>query len=509
MKLRPYQEAGVRMMLNELRAHRTALCTAATAAGKTEMFIEITRQAQCKTAVLVGRDKLVQQTARRMRSVLSGVSVWSAGQGEKTIGDTTVVSVHSADTLTIPDLRLLIIDEAHNVNGGRYTSFIERHPNVRIAGFTATPWRNSVPIYGESELFKSVTYNVGMMALIKQGFLVPPVSKAMPEGFDVSKLTVRAGDFVMSELAQLTSDRSKIIAQVKDAIPRLIDRNKIVWTCTTIEHAEAVGSMLVSMGESAVVIHSKVPDIDYAMECFEKGPFRHAVSVMMLTEGIDIPSVDGIVLMRPTRSPTLMVQTIGRGLRLYDGKKDCVILDYGQTIANCGPVNAPYIKERRTVGTSKEKFTPTIRVCPSCLNYVPIDLVICPDCGHEDKRVVDRLAALQRKAASDALLIEREPATYEVSNVSVGKHRAASGNDCVKLSFSFRGRISLFHIYGSSHSYSWGKMEKVLYRLTPFRFKSFREAWDNVDSLDGSLDIPKTITIKLDGQYEKFVSMQT
>ena len=240
MNLRPYQSAGVRVMLNTLRSQRSALCVAATGAGKTEMFIEIARLAKCKTVVLVGRDKLVEQTARRMRAVLPGVGVWSAGQSEKRVDQVTVVSIHSADSLTIDDARLIIIDEAHNVNGGRYARFLERHSSAKIAGFTATPWRMAKPIYGEGKLFEGIDYRVGLLKLIGEGYLVKPVIKGMPEGFDTSSLTVRAGEFVMSELAVLTGDRSKVIAQVKDALPRLADRSKVVWTCTSIEHAQSV-----------------------------------------------------------------------------------------------------------------------------------------------------------------------------------------------------------------------------------------------------------------------------
>lgn len=860
MKLRPYQEAGVRVILNALRTGRTALCVAATGAGKTEMFIDLTRRAQCRTVILVGRDKLVEQTARRMRAVMDDVKVWSAGQGEKEVGKVTVVSIHSADSLMIPDLRLLIIDEAHNVNGGRYESFIKRHPVCKIAGFTATPWRNAKPIWGDDKLFPIINYRVGLKKLIDEGYLCRPIVRAMPEGFDTSTLTVRDGEFVMGELSALTSDKGKILSQVKDAIPRIQDRNKVVWTCTTIEHAEQVDAAIRALGETSVLVHSKVRDIDHAMECFENGPFRHAVSVMMLSEGIDIPSVDAIVLMRPTRSPTLMCldeeteiltsngwkgmgqistgdvvpsmdmnngkgkwsrvlnyverdldkdesfvaydaprcnfrvtsdhrmiykppvsgrnkdhkskpwiidkarklplykdniyiptaveidqpgiplrdceiyfigmmmsdgswtnvagniyqsarypkvveriekclhecgisyskrlqkidnknsyiqryeryvfsfsagkpreskartftgvtgyrhllpymdkdlstmlmsmsksqflllvqglwdgdgskkksvdytprsweicsarknmvdrlqalasihgftanvrveqgksrakplyvitispqswrsihglgkrpkihfeeqtkkervwcietehgtivtrrkgkvtvmgncQTVGRGLRLHPGKKDCVVLDYGQVIANCGPINDPYIREGTRTRTS-EPLNATIRVCPECLCYVPISEPVCPECGFEDKKVVDRMKELTRQAAMDAMLSANEPETFNVLEVSISQYKSRKGNDCIRLTFRLDGRGQYFNMYASSHPFSWGKIKDVLHDLTPFRFSSWQEAYDAVDQLSGYLEPPKSVTIQREGEHEKLVSM--
>lgn len=508
MNLRPYQKAAVRMVIHELRTTGRALCVAATGAGKTEMFIDIARQARSRVCVLVGRDKLVEQTARRMRAVIPDTAVWSAGQGEKRIADSTVVSIHSADTLTIDDLGLIIIDEAHNANSGRYARFIERHKSARIAGFTATPWRNAKPIWGEGKLFPSVTYRVELLKLINEGYLVPPVIKAMPEGFDTKGLSVRGGEFVMSELAELTRDGVKIRAQVRDALPRLEDRKKVVWTCTSIEHAQDVFKVLQAMGEHAVLVHSKVRDIDFAMECFERGHLRHAVSVMMLTEGIDIPAVDAICLMRPTRSPTLMTQTIGRGLRLYEGKKDCAILDYGQVIANCGPVNDPYIKEDKPSAAKKEAFKPSIRVCPNCLSYVPVDEPVCPDCGHEDKKVIDRLRELTRKAAMDAVLAESEPVEWECSDVMVGQYKSRNGNDCIRLTFNLRHRVSPFHVYGSSHPFSWGKFRQILEALCDFRFDSWQECFDECERLNGSLTIPSRVVLKREGQYDKLVRLE-
>jgi hypothetical protein len=228
---------------------------------------------------------------------------------------------------------------------------------------------------------------------------------------------------------------------------------------------------------------------------------------MMLSEGIDIPSVDAVVLCRPTRSPTLMVQTIGRGLRPSPGKRDCAVLDYGGIIEACGPVDAPYIRDtRRRAG---EKFTPTIRVCSECLTYVPADVVQCPHCGHVEKSVQRRLDSveLQRKAAEIAMLAAAQPTEYEATGATATRYISSKGNNCIRLTITVRDRIQPIHIYGSEHPYSWGKLREHLYKLTPFRFSSWRECYDAVPEFGGCLESPRRVVIKQEGGYDKVIGI--
>ena len=471
------------------------LIQAATGAGKSLVMITEAIRSPGVTAILSGRDKLVAQTAATARTLATDVGVWSAGQKEKTLARINVVSIHSAGDLVIPDLSTVIVDECHGLVEGRYTDFLARHPGVRVIGFTATPWRAGKPIYGDGCFFPSVTYHIGMRRLIDEGFLVPPVAKAMPNAWDTRSLEVRGGDFVPAEMNRMVKDGSKIDAQVRDAIPRLIGRNRVVWTCVSIEHAEDVDNRLAMAGESVAAIHSRSPNPAYALECFENGTIRHAVSVMMLSEGIDIPAVDAVVLMRPTRSPTLMVQTIGRGLRPFPGKENCAVLDYGQIIENCGPVDDPYIRDPKS-RRSSEKFTPTIRVCSDCLTYVPYDVAVCPECGHEEKRVIDRMKELARRAAEVAMLAAQAPQEYDVTDARAEQYISSKGNNCILITIGVRGRIQPVKMYGSEHPYSWSKLRPMLSKLTPFQFNSWKECYNAVPEFGRSLEVPLRVIVK-------------
>lgn len=505
--LRPYQEDAVRSIITALVIDRRALCVMATGLGKTETMIALAAKARRKVIMLMGRDALIEQTARRARAVLPDVGVWSAGQGERRVGPVTVASVHSADGLTVQDAGLIIIDEVHNVDPteGRYARFIERHPDACLAGFTATPWRSGVPIYGQHGLFQRVAYRRGLLEGISDGFLVPPVTRRMPESWDASRVSLVGGDYNQGELANLVKDRGKIRAQVADAIGRLTGRRSVVWICTCIEHAEDVAAELTAHEEMAVVMHSKA-ETDGLLALFAAGEVRHIVSVMMLTEGIDVPCIDAIVMMRPTRSPTLAVQAIGRGLRPSPGKTDCLVLDYGDVLASIGPLHDPYLRtpgERRTAPPIERQMS----VCPSCLSYIQPGQTECPDCGAVNQREVDRLKALAEKAAEVDPLGGREPEVLTVERVEIGQHRARSGNDCIVLAFQVQGRMWPVKAYGSEHAYSWMKFQRLLNELTPFRFDSWRECYDATRELQGTLIMPKTVTVKKTGDFENVIDV--
>ena len=508
MDLRWYQQEMLEAIARASTRPDPILIQAATGAGKSLVMITEAVRTPGVSAILSARNKLVEQTARVARGLTQDVGVWSAGQSEKTISRVNVVSIQSAGELVIPDLHTVIIDECHGMSE-RHSRFLARHPGVRVIGFTATPWRQGRPAYGGDCFFPTVNYSIGMRRLIDEGFLVRPVARAMPDAWDARGLEIRGGDYVAADLGRLVRDGGKIAAQIADALPRLDGRSRVVWTCVSIEHAEAVGNVLADAGERVAVIHSRSPDPEYALTCFERGDVRHAVSVMMLSEGVDIPSVDAVVLMRPTRSPTLAVQTVGRGLRPYPGKVDCAVLDYGAIIENCGPVDAPYIREtRRRAG---EREAPTIRVCSECLAYVPYSTPECPECGHVERGVQRRLAEqakeLARRAAEIEMLARSQPEEFECLSAVATQYFSSKGNDCIRLTFTMRNRIHPIHVYGSQHPYSWQKCREHLYKLTPFRFNSWRECYDAVPSFGRSLEAPRRIVIKRGEKHDEVIGV--
>ena len=381
-------------MSHTLLHSKNALVVLPTAAGKTLIFTEFLKKWERnhrKFLVVVNRTELVNQTFDRFKKVFESVSVYSAGFGEKSLdGNIIIASIQSLDNVVIDNLACVVLDEVHNFSAvdGRYGRLLESHPNAKVIGFTATPWNNNKPIYGDDKFFKKIDFKISMNSLVKDGFILPPVFKAPPHQLDISSLRTRLGEYLTEDVDKITLDLEKIKNQVMDALPRVLYRKKILWVCASINHATLLMGVLKKSGEDAAIIHSKQNEELRAIQRkrFEEGPVRHMCCVMMATEGYDYPAIDAVCFMRPTRSAVLFCQVIGRALRLSPNKTDALILDYGRVVENCGPIDDPkVVKYYTTEGLPKQAMLFDIWTCPNCLSYVQKEHRICLDCGFEKK----------------------------------------------------------------------------------------------------------------------------
>lgn len=357
------------------KGHERLLLVAATGAGKTVVFTTLISEILSTTApkmrvvIVVTKEALVTQIEEELKRVeVSGVGVYCATHKRYEIGAQVIVgTVQSLSRTLLGHVDLIIFDEAHRLNDKEDGQFMpmwnrvkEGSPGCRIIGATATPFTGGRYIYNRGadtgRFFPEVTFQIGIKELTEKGHLVKAVLKsgAKSEVFSVEKLKYDAGrgDYSEGTLNAMVSIYwDKILNQVKDALSKLQGRKKIAWACINIAHAERVRDVLVSLKEVATCVHSSMVRKNEvaALETFTKGDARHMVFVTKLSEGFDYPPTDAIILMRPMRSPTLYIQTVGRGLRQFvggkDGKKDCLILDYGQTIRHCGSLDRPVVQE--------------------------------------------------------------------------------------------------------------------------------------------------------------------
>jgi DNA repair protein RadD len=241
------------------------------------------------------------------------------------------------------------------------------------------------------------------------------------------------GDYALEELSKRVENQDKTSKQVAEALNKSIDRKAIIWVCTTIAHAELVAQELSNRGEYVNIIHSlnSSNDIIKRKEEFERGIVRHLVSVSMLSVGIDIPKIDCVVLLRPTKSSSLYVQICGRALRLYPEKKDALILDFGRCAENNGTLDCPNIR-RGGHRITPIQTSPPMKFCPSCLSYISAALKQCPDCGYVYPAIAPNLTATAGTAA--VLSEEIEPQIIEVLPiVRIEAYRKKV--DCFKITF--------------------------------------------------------------------------
>jgi DNA repair protein RadD len=471
-----------------------------TGSGKTECMIaliqkSIEKKPDLKVMVLVQKVNLLEQTEKRFKKVFKSVGVYCGSLSRKELGESitvsTIQSVHDVKT----DLNMIIIDEVHNLDqeSGRYVSFfnLNNHEKMKLVGFTATPFRADGYIFGEDKLFKQITYKKEMRDLIADGYLVPPTMKAGFSQFQVQNLSIRGGEYAQDELDKMASDLATVTKQVEDALTRMIGRRSAVWACVSINHAEMVGQVLRSMGEHVSVVHSKSDNRKGLIGFYQDEVTRHLVFVSIFSEGFDDPKTDCVVLMRPTRSPVLYVQTVGRALRPLDGKENALILDYGQVIAELGPIDDVKIGKKRRKG---EAITVEMKFCPNCHEYTKMASQYCPVCSHQFFER-DPLKNLSLTAASGIALKEKSLEEIEISKVTLSIHHSKNGNICLRVNYHTTSFLDLpiseYFVWDNEWAY-----KRMVTRLGTLGIRVVALINDQVKEKVGRF--PQSITIERD-----------
>lgn len=453
MILRDFQVEAIEAVWQELMIQDTALVVLPTGSGKTFTILGFCEKAfneheTLRGVFLVNRVKLAAQTFEVAKGFLKKHVVslcCSTLNSTDTSGQLVVATIDTISRIDFEKIDFIIADECHNVlddGESRYSKFLDecraQNPKLKIIGLTATPFRSTGYIYGEDELFTRVAYQKSLSWAIENNFLVKPFMFSTKEAFDTSKIRMVGGDYNLGDLEQLATEE-KIKQQLDDAVDKISDRNKIVWVCTGIKHAELLAELLrEKTGEEVVCVHSKMSQKDQgaAIELFRDGPVRHLSFVSIFSEGYDQPSVDCVVFMRPTRSAVRYVQTCGRGLRLFPDKQNCLILDYAQVIRECGPLDDPKIREKGQTRASLDEEGKGMRFCPSCLFYHSIKDAFCPSCSHEyvvEER--DPVKSLTTKSDEGQLLLKGDdkPQWLDVVAARASWHSAKSGRECIKV----------------------------------------------------------------------------
>jgi DNA repair protein RadD len=395
------------------------------------------------------------------------------------------------------------VDEVHGVNEetGRYISFIEeqtkKNPKCKIVGFTATPYRSDGYIYGKGKLFTHPTYERGLKFFIDRKYLVPPICKQPDHQIDLSKLRILRGEYRQDDIDAQALNAGMARDQVIDALNRSQGRKKIVWQCSSINHAILIKDILRQEGEASETLHSKMdtPERLTAQFNFEIGAARHLTFVSIVSEGYDYPPVDCIVLMRPTRSPGIMVQTVGRGLRPSPGKEDCLVLDYAGVVATLGPLEAPAIGKKSRGG---EKIEQTQKACPECRTYVSPRALKCPTCGFDWPKLEATKNALT--AAEDLDFLKKQSQEIEVRDVRLSVHVSKAGSLCYKISYFPNGIFlePLDEYFNVDLGFS---MRRFILRAVELGF----DVKDNPHETAASkiTKIPKRVEFKMDNKYPR------
>jgi superfamily II DNA or RNA helicase len=388
MLARPYQERLVAKAKAALADYGNTLAVAPTGSGKTLMLSWLAKGlAPSKTLILQHRDELVAQNAQKCRTVWPvETTLYNADQkdwtGRVVFGMVQTLS-REPNLASMPPLDMLIVDEAHHITAPTYLRIYERarelNPDCLVAGFTATPVRGDGR--GLKKVFTNCCDQITLRQLVDLGFLVRPRTfiRTLPgvkDALDNVRKTA-GGEYDLDEAAAILDSKTQNDTVVREWERIAKDRKTIVF-CSTVKHAENVSRSFQDAGYDAVWISGDTPAGERMdlLTRFDQGDLQIICNCAVLTEGYDSQPVSCIVLLRPCSYKSTMLQMIGRGLRIIDPeiypgvvKSDCIVLDFGNSLATHGTMEQAVSLEDRK------------RACRECKALIAAFSEECPVCG--------------------------------------------------------------------------------------------------------------------------------
>lgn len=390
-KLRPYQQEAVDATLKHFRkSDDSAVIVLPTGAGKSLVIAELARLARRKILVLTHVKELVEQNHAKYQSYGLTAGIFSAGLKRKEnryqVTFASVQSVSANLDQFRDEYSLIIIDECHRVSGeesSQYQTIIEllrqQNDSLKVLGLTATPYRLAIGwIYryhyrgfvrgrsGDSDEqnkpFAHCIYELPLSYMINRGYLTrPELVDAAVAQYDFSALSQnRFGEYAEKDVNQLLSKHQRVTRAIVEQVMELaVKRKAVMIFAATVDHAREITGYLPEHQTALITGATDLNERDLLIQRFKQQQLKYLVNVSVLTTGFDAPHVDFIAILRPTQSVSLYQQIVGRGLRLDEGKQDCLVIDYAGNSVN---LHHPEVGEKKPNPDSE----PVQVFCPGC-----------------------------------------------------------------------------------------------------------------------------------------------
>jgi len=518
MKPRGYQITAVNHILNYLSDNpgKHPVVAMPTGSGKSLVIAEVVKHVVktwgAKVLILSHvKEILVQDRTAMINHIGGPVGLYSVGLGSKTIERTTVAGIQSI--WRKPDLfkqfDLIIIDEAHLINpdeNSMYRKFFDEVKSTYL-GLTATPFRlGDGYIYGKDCLFDDMVYDLTSMSnfnkLVADGYLCRLRVPQTQLELDVHGVHTKMGDFVESEMADKFNNAAITESALNEVQKLGGECKKWLIFAINIDHAENITQSLKTRGIAAEVIHSKLEiDRGVILQKFKEGSVKCIVNVNVLTTGFDDPEIDLIVMLRPTQSPVLYVQSVGRGLRIAPGKKDCLIMDFAGNTKRLGCINDIQVRKKKK---GVEGIKPITKTCPECAEIMHPLIRICESCGFkftfkENDQKIDR-------RASNYDIVAEEARWFDIENIEYSIIRKGVRPPMILVEYHLTNLKTIDSYWCLENK---GYARTIARRTIKSRCNEVTD--ENLSNCEaamkivGALELPTKIRVKLKGKYPEIL----
>ena len=352
LTLRPYQQEALDAVVsNANNGIKKQLVVLPTGAGKTVIFsqLPIIKPDTLPMLVLAHRSELLDQARSKILDCNPNLTV-EIEQAERKAGrvDVVVASVATLGRNNTPRIeeypkdyfKSIVIDEAHHAAAPSYRRIIDYFSPDFLLGVTATPQRSDSTRL--IDVFDEIVYYRTIQDLIQEGWLSPLVGYRVKTSTDISEVEIQNGEYSQSQLEEKI-DNPERNAHVVAAYRNLAMDKKALVYASGVRHAENLALSFRQASVETAVIVGTTPreERETILAQFAKGQISVIVNVGVLTEGFDEPSLEAIIIAKPTRSTLLYTQIVGRGTRLFEGKKHCIIIDIADTTKGKKPIGLP------------------------------------------------------------------------------------------------------------------------------------------------------------------------
>ena len=443
--LRDYQLSGVGRLRESIQKHKRSILVSPTGSGKTRMAIRIMQgavQQNHRCWFIVHRRELCKQTSRALWDAKLTHGMIMSGKGSSpTLAQVgTVLTAANRIKNLPPDQRpkVIIFDEAHRSVSSAYQKIVEACPDAYVIGLTATPQRTDGR--GLCDLYNDLVEVQDMAWLIDNGYLSKYRLIAPADDIDLSGVKTVAGDYDTGQLDEVM-DQRHITGDAIQAYREYANGKRCMVFCVSIKHSKHVCDQYNAAGIKAEHVDGNHSDTEREeiLGRFQRGETLVLCSVQLAVEGLDIPAVEAVQQLRPTKSIIVYLQLIGRGLRIEPGKTELIILDQVNNWKRpgfglpCDPRN--WSLEGKPKGKRKkqdEEENVNIQQClqPLCYAVFRKGPSFCPNCGaelsgagREIKQIEGRLSEVDIQAARKEIKREQGRAREIEDLVSVGVGR--------------------------------------------------------------------------------------
>lgn len=491
-----------------------------TASGKSHLIAGICLDAlrgwpDTRILILSHVKELLQQDADKIFNAWpeAPLGVYSAGLGKRDLGRSiTVAGIQSVRNKAeqLGHVDMVIVDEAHLISHkkeGGYRHLVEDltkiNPNLRVIGLTATPYRlGHGLITDEPALFSGLIEPVKIEDLIERGHLAPLRSKLTQTLLSTEGVATRGGEYVESELQKAVNNETDNGYIVQEVLRWGRDRKSWLFFCTGVEHAIAMRDELRAAGVSAETVLGNTPKDERALilERFKAGEIRALTNNSVLTTGFDHPGIDLLAMCRPTKSPSLYIQMVGRGMRIKPQGGDCLVLDFAGVVRDHGPIVDVKPPKRKGEGSGEAP----VKVCERCQEFCHLSAKVCPACGEPFPEPEKPPVELH-----DEDIMGIEPQELSVQDWEWSVHMAKSGIETLKARYygplytkKVDEYLTVLH-----EGYAGRRGVRTLREIAEQAGADLSQTWDikKLAEVMGNANPPKLIRYKKDGKFDRVI----